>query len=120
MSLFDLSGVVLQLSNHTVTVQRFSADTYDTNGYAQPRASVAFTTRASVQPISGKELERLPDGTNTTAYVSIWTKVALQPRDRVFVPTMGSFEVEHLDGWTASGNYTKAIAKALDDAEPRA
>lgn len=119
MSLFDLSGVVLQLSSHTVTVRRFATDTYDANGYANARVSSTFSAQASVQPITGRELEHLPDGSNATEFVSVWSNKKLQLRDRITVPGRGDFEVQHLDQWVDSGNYTKAIARQLDDSEPR-
>jgi len=119
MSLFDLTGAVSMLSTHTITVRRFAVDTYDANGYANARSSSTFTARASVQPITGRELARLPDGANATDYVSVWSDATLQLRDRVTVPGRGSFEVEHLDHWSDAGAYTKVIARQLDDAEPR-
>lgn len=119
MSLFNLSGVVLQLASHTVTVRRFSTDAYDANGYASARVSTTFSAKASVQPITGRELAHLPEGSNATEFVSIWSNKTLQLRDRVTVPGRGSFEVHHLDQWVDSGNYTKALARQLDDAEPR-
>lgn len=118
-SLFDLSGVVLQLSSHTVTVRRFATDTYDANGYANTRASSTFSAKASVQPLSGRELERLPDGINATEFISVWSNKKLQLRDRITVPGRGDFEVQHLDQWVDSGNYTKVIARQLDETEAR-
>lgn len=120
MSLFNLSGAVGLLATHTVSVQRFATDTYDANGYAAARTSLIFTARASVQPISGKDLARLPDGTNASGFVSIWSNKNLALRDRVTVPGKGTFEVEHLDEWDTAGAYTKVIAKQLDESEPRA
>lgn len=119
MSLFDLSAAVTHLSSHSVTVRRFATDTYDANGYANARASSTFSARASVQPITGRELAHLPEGSNATEFVSIWSDKVLQLRDRITVPGRGNFEVQHLDQWVDSGNYTKAIARQLDDTEPR-
>jgi len=120
MSLFDLSSVVGSLASHTVTVQRFAPDAYDANGVALPRTSTSFSIRASVQPVTGAELSRLPDGFNDSELVSVWTATPLKYRDRLTVPGRGAFEVQHLDFWNESGAYTKAIAKRLDATEPRA
>lgn len=119
MSLFNLGNAISLLASHTVTVRRFNPDTYDANGYAVARTSTTFTARASVQPISGRELSHMPDGSNATEFVSIWSSKPLQLRDRVSVAGRGSFEVQHLDQWVDSGGYTKAIARQLDEAEPR-
>lgn len=119
MSLFDLSSVVLQLSTDTVTVRRFDADTYDSQGRANARTSSTFTTRAAVQPIKGRDLARLPEGCNATEYVAVHATVALQLRDRITVPSRGDFEVEHLDNWGLNGNFFKVFARQLDDSEPR-
>lgn len=116
--IFNLGGIVTQLSSHTVNVTRFAADGFDVNGRATARTVAStFTAAASVQPITGKDLERLPEGYNDTELISVWSKAELRVRDQLEITGRGFFEVGHVDHWNDSGGYWKAIAKKLDQVE---
>ncbi len=104
MSLFDLSGVVALMATDTITVLRFATDTYTTAGIANARSSTSSTVRASVQPITGRDLARMPDGTNASELISVWAPMVFQLRDRITVSGRGSFEVQHVDLWGANGD----------------
>lgn len=118
MSLFDLSGTLADLASDTITVTRFTVDGYDSSGRATARTVAStFNASASVQPISGRDLQRLPEGFNASETVSIWCVTTLALRDRVSVGGR-LYEVQHLDSWNRNGNYCKAFAKALDSTEP--
>jgi hypothetical protein len=116
----DLSGIVGALATHTVTVQRPHASTFDTNGKASAQTFTTFTARASVQPVTGDDIARLPEGINPTGLVTIYSPTELKVRDRVTVPGRGAYEVERMRPWADSGNYSRAIARSLNSDEPRA
>lgn len=115
----NLSGIVGALASHTVTVQRPAASTFSTAGIANAQTFTSFDARASVQPIKGRDLARLPEGSNPSGYVTIHCAEELKLRDRVTVPGRGVFEVEHLDLWNDHGSFSKSLARQLNVNEPR-
>ncbi len=121
MSLFNLSGIVSMFGTATVTVQRPAATVY-VNGIAQPQTFATFTVAGcSVQPVRGADLERMPEGSTHKETATIFSPVfEFELRDRVTVPGRGDFEVEYRAPWAESGNYCKALCRALNEQEPRA
>lgn len=120
MSLFDLGFAVGMMATHDVLVKRYNASTYDANGRAVAR-STAFTVtvRGSVQPIAGADLKRVAEGFNVTDLRSVWLTgmtVEVQNGDEL---TIGSerFQVEHVNEWSAAGNYARVTAHKLDARE---
>ena len=120
MSLFDLSGVVAQLATHSVTVTRFSIDTFNAQGKANARAvGETFSANMNVQP-GGKKLERGPEFGNTADLVTVFCYRELENRDRLAIPGLGDFEVEHVELWNSTGLFCEAVARKLDAPfEPR-
>ena len=115
MSLFDLSGAVALAFTHTITVTRFTTDSFASNGKANARSvSSTFTTGASVQPI-GRKLDREDrQGFNERDdNVTVFTSVELSIRDRLTVPGLGDFEVESVEIWHPAGGYCEATARKL-------
>jgi hypothetical protein len=117
MTLFNLSQQVLQLAGHNVTVQRLSADAYGADGLRLPRNTVTLSMRASVQPISGADLRRLPEGLHVHGMVSVHSASPLQMRDRITVPGSGTYEVEYLYDGQTNGAYSKALARKSQQGE---
>lgn len=121
MSLFDLAHVVKSLSSETVTFSRYAAGTYDSNGYAVAKTlSKTFTAWASVQPTSGTDLEKVPEGDGPSDFITVF--VARQPSQEIlvqdFVTTRkGVYEVFHVRHWGDSGNWWKAVARKKDVSE---
>lgn len=54
---------------------------YDANGRWQESSGAPFTITASVQPLSGKELEKLPEGRNLSGVYRLYTDFRLQTVD---------------------------------------
>jgi len=117
MSLFDLNGIVNSISTQTFTVQRPLTDTYSSTGKANTRVFTNFITKGSIQPLTGSDLTRDTEGYDKDHVISIWSVAPLSLRDRVVINGLGSFEVEKLEDWAASGNYWKVIARRLGPGE---
>lgn len=114
MSLFDLSASVALMTTHTITVSRFAADTFGSDGRPLARVlSSTFTAGASVQP-AGEPLDRDADGLGSSDLVSIFCVTPLMIRDRIAVPGLGSFEVEKLENWQPGGAFSEVVARRLD------
>lgn len=115
----NLSSSVLRLSSETITVQRPAASSYNTDGILVAAGSpTTFSAQASVQPVPGNELKRLPEGLQTQELALFFTKTALMTADAanarkadVLVRLDGStYEVQLVQAWGLSGGYCRAIA----------
>lgn len=115
MSLFDLSATVNDLCGGTYTVTRGStAGTFDANGYAVPPSRTTFAIRASVQPLTGYEIDRLPEGLATHEVVKLYTATLLNTQTSTQDPdivTIGNdtYQVNNVQGWPTLGNFYKVL-----------
>ena len=86
-----------------VTITRQAAGAY-VAGVWVPGAESTVTIRASVQPATAEDMQRLPEGRRQTGAVKLYTSAALkteignQKADRVTLPT-GTYEVAQADQW---------------------
>lgn len=120
MSLFDLSTVVSALATHTLSVTRFSADTFNSYGEAATRSTAnTFTAVASVQPLANKFAEP-SEGPQDSESLQAFSVTQLQPRDRAVISGLGTYEVQETEKWGPAGNYYRSILKRLHASEPRA
>lgn len=122
MSLTDLSGTVARLSGGTtLTVTRRAAPTTDGRGRVVAGAASTFAIAASVQPVSGRDLLRLPEGLRTRELVAVFTSGALRTNDDAtrappdtFAWQGATYQVEKLEDWGPVGGYVKAIAAKVE------
>ena len=86
-----------------VTVTRQAAGAF-VAGVWVPGAESTVTIRASVQPATAEDMQRLPEGRRQTGAVRLYTSAALltevgtQKADRITLPT-GTYEVAQADQW---------------------
>lgn len=116
MSLFDLSGIVGMLSTHDVTITRYTANGFDTQGRALAPSSTSSTVRGSVQPVTGQDLKRLPEGTTISEVIAVYLTGAVGPGDEFTIDGQ-RYQVEFVAAWSAAGNYTRAVGRAKDARE---
>lgn len=113
----DLSGVVLGLASGSYSVAR-SLGGYDGDGRYYPGTISTFNIQASVQPLKGRDLLRLPEGLRTEELVTIYTPTQLftqganQDPDVVTVAGL-QYQVQTVEQWGPDGSYWKAIAAKL-------
>lgn len=75
----DLTDVIDELGG-TYQARRGDAPTVDANGFAVPGApSPTFDIIASVQPLSGEELENLREGERSQDFREVYTSTELRP-----------------------------------------
>jgi hypothetical protein len=105
----DMSGEILALANASITVTRPSIS-FDSHGRRTDGAAATVATALPVviQPATGRDFQRLPEGTRERVSWAVWATVELKNGDRF---TYGGeiHEIGHVDPWTA-GNYWKAIS----------
>ncbi|WP_136625094.1 head-tail adaptor protein [Aureimonas flava] len=68
--------------------------------------------RASVQPVSGREYQNLPEGIRNEAQAVIYSPVALRSDDTI-VDGETRYRILSIDDWLARGGYCKAVLGAL-------
>lgn len=121
MSLFNLAPAVALLSNERVTIRRPAADSYDANGRATARTftSIATNLGASIQPIRGNELMKLPEGERDVEWQTMYTSVAVVDGDYVTVIGKGEYQARSLADWQTMGAYTRVYLKRFNAQEPR-
>ena len=74
----------------------------DTGEYSAT-TEVQDTVQGNVQPISGKTLERLPEGTRTRAQYSLWVYDPLHMKDQVEYKGK-RFEIHESEDWNQASS----------------
>lgn len=69
-----------------------------------------FHVRASIQPMSGRELNILPEGDRIKEQISIWTDSSLLLND-IVTYKCARYQVQNVEKWPG---YTKARAARID------
>ncbi len=104
----------------TYSVTRTAAGSNATGVYTPGSASTLSIT-ASVQPITGEDVKRLPEGVSTEGLIKLWTTTALKtPRD-VSGSSGGdtisfsgrTYMVESVSDWNTVGGYYEAVLRQV-------
>jgi hypothetical protein len=111
----NLSGVVTSLSSGTYTVTRRGPTTVGADGRADAAMPTTLTVIASVQPMGGRELQRLPEGLRVAERRAFYTPTALKVIGAPDVVSIDGedWEVESVEAWGNLGAYFKAIVARI-------
>ena len=109
----DLSDVIALLSSGTYTVTRTPASVY-TAGRLVPGVATTFTVLGSLQPLSGREVDRLPEGAREREGMALWTTTELRGKLQTSEPDTvtvdgEAYEVQNVQRWDTLGNYYRAV-----------
>lgn len=121
MSLTRLASTIRRLGGGPVTVTRRAAPTTDGHGRALQGATSTHSITANVQPATGRDLLRLPEGQRTREHIAIWTDGDLRtanehagtPAD-VVTWKGRTYEVQLIEPWSDLGGYVKAVAAKVE------
>jgi len=110
----DLSDVIASLATGTYTVTRQSVSAYGSDGRLDAPSTTTFSITACVQPVTGRELQRLPEGLQNQEVLAVWSPVELKTQgpgqDPDLVSIDGdSYEVHKLERWNTLGAYWRAL-----------
>lgn len=110
-----VSGAIASLATGTYLVTRRAASTY-VDGVATPGAETTFNTVAVAVPVSGRELQRLPEGMRSREVMRIFTEDELRTVQPGSDPDLVSidgylFEVQAVSRWVAGGYYEAFAVK---------
>jgi len=119
----DVVGLISDFATGTYTVSR-RTKALIVRGRAVPATATTFTAVASVQPASGRDLLRLPEGRRSEETRVIYTTTQLYPgtqagayeADQISINGI-SWEVQHVETWAESPEseptFYRCIAQAI-------
>jgi len=109
-----MADVIALLASGTYSVTRPGITGID-SGRRVAGVTTSFSITASVQPASGRQMDRLPEGLREREGMTLWTPTELRTAqvsegiEADLVSIDGStFEVVAIDRWAALGNYYRA------------
>lgn len=117
-----LSDVITAFATGTYTVTRYGSGTYS-NGVLVAGSTSTISVVASVQPVTGRDLQVLPEGQHSIETKVVYTTTELKSRDasnagdRISIggESWEVFRVEKIEafGGNLSGNHYKAFVSRL-------
>lgn len=76
-------ALAIDAESEPVTWTSVSAGTYDARGNGIPGAQTDTQTRAAIQPITGRELQDLPEGVRAQVSMVGWTRASVAVDDEI-------------------------------------
>lgn len=114
MSVMNLTSVIASFRTGYYTVFRPTGSSYDVNGRIEDPTYDTFEDVAMcVQPTSGADLRRLPQGLQTEEVKTVWADFEFALRDRVVIGGE-SWEVQRLEPWAELGSYWRVFVTKLN------
>lgn len=107
----DVSAAFNSRLTTAATHERDVGGGYDADGYAVPGTTQTTAIRASIQPLSAKEFDNMPEGLRDEAQAKVYTRFPLEPADRIIAGER--YKVLSVDDWQPLGGYSRAILGAL-------
>lgn len=113
----DLSATIEAFKTGTYTVSRSASGSYGASGRYTEGSPSSFSIVASVQPLGGRDLQRLPEGMQTKELLSIYTSTELKTESSGHTPDIVTingeqYQVQEVERWVELGNYYRAtVAK---------
>lgn len=109
----DLSGLINRFATGTYVVTRRGATTTGSDGRGTDAASSTFSVQACVQPLSGRELQRLTQGLRASEVRKLYTTSVLKAIDAPDVVTIdgADWQVEDDEDYSAGGYYKYTVRK---------
>lgn len=111
--MIDMGDAIALLGTGSYELRRRAAPTTYVNGRRVDPAMVSSTITGAVQPASGSDVQRLPEGVSSDETLVIFTTTSLygaltgEP-DRVVVGGV-EYQVAKVEPWEANGNYCRAL-----------
>jgi len=106
----------MKLDVETITVTRRAAGSYVDGRWVQG-AATDHAAAGNIQPLSGTELQQLPEGDRNRGPLKIYTGFAFENGDVVTLASGVTFEVQAVSDWTAFGQpHYKAQLMRIEEA----
>jgi hypothetical protein len=114
----NAAATIARLGTGTYTVTRQSPSDYGDDGRLQDPTTSTFDVVASVQPVNGRELQRLPEGLRTSEVRKLYTATQLKTQGAAQDPDLiqidgDSWEVQTVERWDILGGYWKVLVSKV-------
>ena len=103
------ADVIAGFKTGAYTVTRPTGVGYDSSGYATAGSSSQFSIDASVQALSGDDLQALPESRHAEDNRKIYTETELRVKDTVVIDG-DTFEIYNVALFEANGTHYRAFA----------
>lgn len=112
----DFRPNILSFMTGTYVVTRRGPTLVGNDGRADVASSSTFSILAAVQPMNGRELQRLPEGMRSAERKTVYTATLLQAIGAPDVISIGDaeWEVEVIEDWSQGLYYKATVAKVGD------
>ena len=96
-------------------VTRSDVASYGTDGRAVPGLATTFPAVAMVAPLSGRDLQRLPEGLRAMELRNFFSTVALRTGAAPDVVSIGGedWQAEHVEDWGGLGAYWRTVVRRV-------
>jgi len=118
--MFDLAFAIPSISTESISVTRY-VGSYDSSGVWSQSTSTTITGRASIQPLNGIEVQRLPENMRYESSVRVWFDKELQPATEGGLPgdrftwNGDVYQIQAKVDWSGTGNYFEYLARKIVD-----
>lgn len=114
----DLSSVVLGFASAYTVTRASGAGAYGSDGKFDEPGTTTLSVQAVVHPLTGRDLQRLPEGLRTSDVLCVYSverlrvKAAGERPDKI---TIGGeqYQVEHVEDWSTLGNYFRSYVRKV-------
>lgn len=115
----NLSGTIKRLKTGSYVVTRRTPQAR-VNGVAQSPLDTKINIVANIQPASGRDLQRLPEGMRQSETIVIFCETELHVVKSGRLPDLiayngKSYEVSSVEPWADSGNFHECLAVKVGD-----
>jgi hypothetical protein len=111
----DLSETVLRFATGTYDVKRFGPTVRGADGKTDTQVPTTIPAVAVIQPATGEEMRRMPEGKRTDGLIRIHSVIELKtsgPAQEPDIITVKGveYQVQHVDDRDSDGNYWRSFA----------
>ena len=112
----DLRGVLDKFRQPMVVIRRTPGN-YDQEGVFQEAEPIRRTIHGVIQPLTGREIQRLPENQRVSGLNTLWTEFSLKlgagPEENADqIECNGNlFEVEKQEDWSFHGCFSKYLIR---------
>jgi hypothetical protein len=118
----NLAGVISSLGSGTYSVTRAAPGNFGTveDGRYSAAPTTTLQVKASIQPVSEKDLQRLPEGERSINRIVVFTATALQtsqapdgPPADIITWNGKQYQIEDSDTWAEMAGYNRYVARKV-------
>ena len=109
-----MSWYVVDVFAVSIQIKTLADGSYDTSGKFTPGAATTTTIRATVQPLNGEEMARLPAGRNVEEYLKVYLNYDIGDikKNRIIIDSV-EYEIDNKHKWKEPRSYWKLLVRKV-------